>query len=85
LMKLPFKQVFAFRPGFMNPTKGLKNTLSFYKYVSWMYPFFKSLFPNSMSALAEVGQAMINATLFGYDKQVLDVRDIIALAGHPEK
>jgi len=85
LMKLPFKQMFAFRPGFMNPTKGLKNTLPFYKYVSWMYPFFKALFPGSMSTLAEVGRAMINAALFGYDKQVLDVRDIIALAKHPEK
>ena len=85
LMKLPFKQMFAFRPGFMNPTKGLKNTLPFYKYVSRMYPFFKALFPGSMSTLAEVGQAMINAALFGYDKQVLDVRDIIALAKHPEK
>ena len=38
LMKLPFKQVFNFRPGFMYPTKGLKNTLPFYKYISWMYP-----------------------------------------------
>jgi uncharacterized protein YbjT (DUF2867 family) len=25
LMKLPFKQVFAFRPGYMHPTPGLKN------------------------------------------------------------
>jgi hypothetical protein len=45
LMKLPFKQVYAFRPGFMKPTKGLKNTLPFYKYVTWMYPFFRPRSP----------------------------------------
>src|SRR6185436_12655775 len=28
LMKLPFKQVYNFRPGFMKPTPGLKNTIS---------------------------------------------------------
>src|SRR3954470_7896795 len=38
LMKLPFKQVFSFRPGFMKSFKGAKNTLPFYKYISWMYP-----------------------------------------------
>ena len=38
LMKLNFKQVFAFRPGFIKPTKGLKNTLKYYRYVSWLFP-----------------------------------------------
>src|ERR1043165_1945802 len=32
LMKLPFKGAYMFRPGYMQPTKGLKNTLSGYKY-----------------------------------------------------
>jgi len=85
LMKLPFKQVYAFRPGFMKPTKGLKNTLSFYKYVTWMYPFFKALFPGLMSTLAEVGLAMINVTKFGYNKQVLEVKDIVAAANAHNK
>jgi uncharacterized protein YbjT (DUF2867 family) len=80
LMKLPFKQVFAFRPGYMQPTEGLKNTLPYYKYFSWMYPFLRKVFSNSVSTLAEVGQAMINATRFGYEKQVLEVKDIIALS-----
>jgi hypothetical protein len=84
LMKLPFKQVFNFRPGFMRPTKGLKNTLSFYKYINWLYPFFRKVFPNTASTLAEVGQAMINVTRFGYDKQILEVRDIVAVAKRAE-
>jgi uncharacterized protein YbjT (DUF2867 family) len=80
LMKLPFKQVFAFRPGYMHPTKGLKNTLPYYKYMSWMYPFFRAVFPKFVSTLAELGLAMINVTRFGYEKQVLEVKDIVALA-----
>ena len=80
LMKLPFKRAYAFRPGYMHPTPGLKNTLSYYKYFSWLYPAFRLLFPNYVSTLSEMGRAMINAALYGYEKQVLEVRDIVALA-----
>lgn len=80
LMKLPFKQVFAFRPGYMHPTKGLKNTLPYYKYLSWMYPFLRAVFPKFVSTLAELGQAMINVVIIGYPTQVLEVKDIVNLA-----
>ena len=80
LMKLPFKQVYNFRPGFMKPTKGLKNTLSGYKYLGWFYPFLRMVFPNAASTLREVGLAMINVTLYGYDKKILEVKDIVTLS-----
>ena len=80
LIKLPFKQVFNYRPGFMNPTKGLKNALSFYKYISWMYPVMRKLFPGGVSTLKELGLSMINVTLNGYAKTVLDVKDIVKSA-----
>lgn len=82
LMKLPFKHVFNFRPGFMNPTKGLKNTLKYYNYISWMYPVMRRLLPNYMSTLKELGLAMINVTLKGYGKSVLEVKDIVRCAAH---
>lgn len=80
LMKLPFRKVYAFRPGYMHPTKGLRRTLKGYKYFSWLYPLLKPVFPNSMSTLAEVGQAMINSVNDKGDKRVLEVRDILALS-----
>ncbi|MGZ3873536.1 MAG: NAD-dependent epimerase/dehydratase family protein [Mucilaginibacter sp.] len=80
LAKLPFKKEFNFRPGYMHSTKGLKNTLPYYKYLSWMYPFFRAVFPNVVSTLAELGLAMINVTLYGYEKQVLEVKDIVTVA-----
>ena len=80
LMKLPFKKVYAFRPGYMQPTKGLKNTLCYYKYVSWLYPVFRLLLPKYTSTLKELGLAMIQGVRNGYSKNILEVKDIIVLA-----
>ena len=80
LMKLNFKKVYNFRPGVIAPTKGLKNTLSLYKYLGWLLPVIKLLAPGSVSSLKELGLAMINAVDKGYEKQILEVKDIVALS-----
>ncbi len=80
LLKLPFKKVYNFRPGYMHPTKGLKNTLKYYKYVTWLYPIVRLIFPKYVSTLKEMCLAMINAVIKGYEKQVLEVKDIVVLA-----
>ncbi|WP_128548474.1 NAD-dependent epimerase/dehydratase family protein [Larkinella soli] len=80
LFRLPIRAVYAFRPGFMQPTKGLKNTLSLYKYITWLYPAMRSLFPGFVSTLAELGLAMIHVVSRGYEKKILEVRDIVRLA-----
>ncbi len=79
-MKLPFKNVYNFRPGYMQPTAGLKNTLKWYRYISWMYPFLRAVFPKYVTTLKELGLAMIQAASKGYTKQVIEVKDIVALA-----
>jgi hypothetical protein len=33
LQKLPFRQVYLFRPGILKPTPGLRNTLKYYKWL----------------------------------------------------
>lgn len=80
LMKLPFKKVYAFRPGIIEPTKGLKNTLGLYKSLGWLLPFFRKLFPKYFCTLREIGLAMINAVILGYEKSVLEVSDIVTLS-----
>lgn len=80
LMKLPFKKVFAFRPGFMKPTKGLKNTLSFYKYVTWLFPLGRAISPNGFCTLREVGLAMIHSVYLPDNRKIITGRDIIELA-----
>lgn len=80
LMKLPFKAVYNFRPALMNAVPGQKHVKTVFKPVLWMYPLWKALFPGSSMTLNEVGSAMINATLNGAPKNVLEVADMQALA-----
>jgi hypothetical protein len=80
LTKLGFPHVYNFRPGIIKPTKGLKNTLSFYNYLGWLIPVIKFIAPGNVCSLREIGRAMINAASKGYQKQVLEVRDIVALS-----
>lgn len=80
LILLGFKDAYMFRPGFMYPTPGLKNTLKFYRYITWLYPTLRRFFPSHVCTLEEVGLAMIHSVTKGYDKSVLEVEDIVRLA-----
>jgi uncharacterized protein YbjT (DUF2867 family) len=80
LMRLPFKMVYNFRPGLMKPTNKQKNVKSYYKVISWLYPLLKIIFPKQVSTMQQVGLAMVNSVLKGYPKQVLEIKDIKALA-----
>ncbi len=80
LIKLTVKAGFAFRPGVITPTKGLKNTYTSYKVMKPLLPIFRVLFPKYVLSLQELGLAMINVVTKGYDKKVLEVKDIVKLA-----
>ncbi|ADB39390.1 NAD-dependent epimerase/dehydratase family protein [Spirosoma linguale] len=80
LMRLPFKKAYMFRPGFMKPTPGLKNTLVYYKYINWLYPIGRALYPAGFSTLQELALAMIKSVSVGYEKSILEVKDIVDLA-----
>ncbi len=81
LMRLPFRKVYHFRPGYMKPTAGQKNIKGYYKAISWLYPLLRVLFPKQGSTMREVGLAMINSVIKGYPKQILEIKDIKLLAG----
>jgi len=76
LAKIGFKTLYHFRPGFMKPTEGQQNVKGYYKIIGKMYGLLKILFPNNVSTMKEVGQAMINSIVKGYPKQILEVPDI---------
>lgn len=81
LLKLPFKNAYMFRPGYMHPTKGLKkNANKLYFLLGWLYPILRATTSTLVSTLAEQGQAMIKAATMGYEKPILEVKDIVALA-----
>lgn len=79
LAKLPFRETFAFRPGFIKPTQGLTKTHSFYKYVNWLFPIGRAVYPKAFCTMKELGLAMINVAKNGYSKRIIEGNDIIAL------
>ena len=80
LLKIPFRKVYNYRPGFMKPVPGQKNIPLFYKMIGVFYPVFQMLFPDQTCTIREVGLAMINSVLKGYPKHILHIKDIQLLA-----
>ena len=80
LMSLPFGKAYMFRPGFLRPTAGLKNTLSMYKYINWLYPVMLLLAPKYVCTLKELGRAMIHAVIKRPSRSIQEVKRIVLLA-----
>ena len=83
LMKLPFKQVYNFRPAGIRPFLPLKPSQTFYKtykYVAWLFPVMEVISPNFVVNLKDLATAMINSSLTGYSRNILEVKDIKMLA-----
>jgi len=83
LMKLPFKQAFGFRIGFLIPNLQQKRVLKYYNYISWLIPVIKFLFPNIISSMNQVARAMIYVSQNGYKNNVIYVKDIKTMTEKP--
>lgn len=81
LLKLPFRAVYGVRPGYLQPIVGLKHTLPYYRYVTWMYPLLKVFAPNSACGLDELGKSMIRIAKEGHRSDVITVADMRKLGG----
>lgn len=83
LMKLPFKQVYNFRPGGIEPFLPLKPSQTYYKtykYFGWLFSIIKIIAPGMVIKLKDLAVAMINASLIGYSKNILEMKDMKTLA-----
>ncbi len=85
LMKLPFKQAFGFRIGFLIPNPQQKRVLKYYNYISWLTPIIKLVFPNIITTMKQVALAMIYVSKNGYKNNVIYVKDIKLMAGKESK
>jgi hypothetical protein len=81
---LPFKASYMFRPGVIQPLRGVKaksGLVNFlYLALSPVLYLLKTLSPSTITTSVRIGQAMINAVLNGYAKPILENGDINALA-----
>jgi uncharacterized protein YbjT (DUF2867 family) len=79
LMKLPFKAAYAFRPGFINPIPGLKNSFKISTMIAPLYPFLKTVAAKYVCTLEDVGRSMLYVALNSSTKKVLECEDITRL------
>jgi len=83
LMKLPFKQVYNFRPGGIEPFLPLRPSQTYYKtykYLKGLFVVMKLISPNMVITLKDLAAAMINASLVGYSKNILEMKEMKTLA-----
>jgi len=82
LLRLPFKAVYMFRPGFIRPLHGAaaktKWLRAVYAVVGPLYPVLRALVPQYVTTTECVGRAMIHVARHGAPHRVLESRDINA-------
>src|SRR5215203_6729174 len=80
LMRLPFKAVYLFRPGIVQPLDGIVSRTSVYRiaYVLLkpVMPLLASRFPDQITSTRQIGIAMLEVARRGYSKHVLENKDI---------
>lgn len=85
LLDLGFKHAYMFRPGMIIPLRGIKSRTKLYRfmydYFMWLVKIIRAVSPDSVVNTTQIGLAMINGMLSGYEKNVLKPKDIILLAG----
>ena len=80
ILKMGFKDAYMFRPGYIKPIEGLRHAYKISKAVAPLYPMLEKLFPSHVVTLEELGTAMINSTLNGSEKKILECEEIRKLA-----
>ena len=84
LQRLPFKGVYLFRPGVIQPLNGARSkTRSYQLFYTLARPFLstlRALFPNQILSTEDIGLAMLAVARHGADKAVLETADIRALS-----
>jgi uncharacterized protein YbjT (DUF2867 family) len=84
LLAMPFRAAYMFRPGYIQPMRGVRSRTRAYQAAysvsRWLYPLLRALIPRSVTTTVNIGRAMIEVAAEGYSKSILDPADINALA-----
>jgi uncharacterized protein YbjT (DUF2867 family) len=84
LFAMPFKKVYVFRPGLIQPLHGIRSRTRLYNVLyPLLYPLMlvaKLVAPGYITDTERLGKAMLNIARKGFPKQVLENPDINAAA-----
>lgn len=75
LCEMPFKAAYGFRPAGMKPYRGQKRLQGWGKY-HWLFTWI----PGFSNTIEQVAKAMISCVKHGYNKQIINVKDIDILS-----
>jgi uncharacterized protein YbjT (DUF2867 family) len=82
LLRLPLKP-FMFRPGLIEPLDGIQSKTRayrvLYKLAKPLLPLLRRALPNQVLSTREIGQAMLVVARRGYEKRILETKDIRAV------
>jgi uncharacterized protein YbjT (DUF2867 family) len=80
LLGLGFRDAYMFRPGFVQPLRGVRSRTAWYHAVyaitGPLVPFLARVAPNLVLTTVAMGQAMIRVAMDGYEKKILEPADI---------
>jgi uncharacterized protein YbjT (DUF2867 family) len=82
LLSMPFKDAYMFRPGFIQPMRGIKSKTRLYNIIyAVLSPFYVILknFKGSFTNTDILGRAFVHAVVYGYSKKHVEIRDINTL------
>lgn len=84
LQKLPFRGVYLFRPGIIQPLHGIQSKTQtyrrFYSIVSPLLSLIRRVFPGSIVTTDDIGRAMLNAVRRNGGRVVVEAKDIVRLS-----
>ncbi len=80
LLRLPFRSVHLFRPGFIQPLHCIRSRTRLYRAVYALarplVPLLKRLAPDAVTTTEQLGRAMLRVAAEGYGRPRLEMRDI---------
>ena len=84
LLALPFKAAYMLRPGAIRPLHGITSRTRLYRTIyaglGWLFPLLGRVAPNLVTTTEKLGRALINVARDGYEKKILEMVDINAMA-----
>jgi uncharacterized protein YbjT (DUF2867 family) len=86
LLAAGFPRVYIFRPAYIYPVEPRKEPNLSYRFLRWIYPVFRVLFPNQVIRADDLARAMVNVAVEGIGKtpsMIFENSDIRAMAASP--
>ncbi|HKD17737.1 MAG TPA: epimerase [Thermoanaerobaculia bacterium] len=79
LLAMPFRGAYMFRPGYIQPRRGVRSKTGWYRtfYAAFgvLYPLLRLALPSLVTSTDVLGRALVRVAAEGYPKPILETRD----------